>query len=67
MVKDQINRITSALARIDAATAQLDIRSPAGTGCAELKARHAALRSETAAALADMDALVAKSQTSEVA
>lgn len=63
MGEAQLVRINLALARIDAATAQRDGANTLGnigtTVSAEFKARHQTLRNETAAALADLDALVA--------
>lgn len=63
MGEAQLVRINLALARIDATTARRDVGNPAGnfgaTVSAEFKARHETLRKETAAALADLDALIA--------
>lgn len=59
MKEAQIVRINVALERIEAATARRNDGNSGATASAELKARHETLRAETAAALADLDDLVA--------
>ena len=54
-------RITRALARIEAATGRIQRVAeshPAGKGDPELKRRYEVLRSETGAALAELDRLI---------
>ena len=59
------DRISQALARIDAATARLEraasrnaVPAPTTQGDPELESRHAALRKETSIAIAEMNALL---------
>ena len=59
------DRISQALARIDAATARLEraasrsaVQAPTSQVDPELESRHAALRKETSIAIAEMDALL---------
>jgi len=52
------DRISEALARIDAATARIDAVSRAPRADGELQARHDRLREETSAALAELDRLI---------
>ena len=60
------DRISKALARIDAATVRLEqaaasVQAPSGAGGGgdpDLERRHAALRKETSIAIAEMDALL---------
>ena len=55
------DRITQALARIDAAAGRIEAaarRSAPGSGDAELARKYATLRREASAALADLDRLI---------
>ena len=53
-----MNRIQAALGRIEAASAHLGHAIQPNVATSELKARHDTLRSQTAAALADLNALI---------
>jgi hypothetical protein len=58
------NRISTALARIEAASARIEATARAPrAGDADLQARHDRLRSDAGAALADLDRLIGTLET----